>query len=78
MTFFIDYNGEERRTNTWYPYPFIVYSPKPWAGIPTHGEFYRLRRLLADGSIDCWPCFGRRSAEPVAWMVIDDLGWYEI
>lgn len=78
MNYFIDTNGETRRTDTWYPYPFVVKHNPPWAGIPISEGFSRLRRLLADGSFDCWPCFGRPVAEPVAWMVVHDLGWYEI
>lgn len=80
--FFTDSNGEERRTDEWYEYPFLSkkhsFHGCPMAWLPIEIErSSRLRRLLADGTVDCWPCFQYPHAEPVAWMVVGE-GQYEI
>lgn len=80
--FFTDSNGEERRTDEWYPYPFVSTKRfllgQPLACLPIKIEgSSRLRRLLADGSVEYWGAFWRPGAEPVAWMVVGE-GQYEI
>lgn len=79
--YFTDSNGEERRTDEWYPYPFLskkhFFRGQPFAWLPIEEGTSRLRRLFADGKVDCWPCFQYRHAEPVAWMVVGE-GQYEI
>lgn len=79
--FFTDSNGEERRTDEWYPYPFIstkhFFLGQPLAWLPIEKGYSRLRRLLADGSSDYWGPLCPPAAEPVAWMVVGE-GQYEI
>lgn len=80
--FFTDSNGDERRTDEWYEYPFLSKKhffrgqPMAWLPIELEGSS-RLRRLLANGSVEYWGPFGRPEAEPVAWMVVGE-GQYEI
>ena len=76
---FFDLNGEPRHYNIWYPLPFVIDTcVGKLSSLPVElGRMQFVRRKLADGTIDCWPAFGRPAAEPIAWMFSRD-GFYEI